>query len=124
MFVIDLFRDVTALHKRLGPTLSGILCSDRWSAYDHVELLRRQICWAHLKRNRENLSERGGNLMGIATDVNGDLIATSYTSPSFFERINPSNGTSFVVGQIDAGTFEDHGGDIQLASSATPEPSK
>src|SRR5262249_40304512 len=34
-FVIDLFRNVTALRKLIGPTLSGILCRDRWRAYDH-----------------------------------------------------------------------------------------
>src|SRR5205814_5430729 len=55
VFIIDVFRNITALRKLLGPTLSGILCSDRWSAYDHVELLQRQVCWAHLKRNWEKM---------------------------------------------------------------------
>src|SRR5437899_12971318 len=54
------------LAELLGPTLSGILCSDRWSAYDHVELLRRQVCWAHLKRNWEKMLERGGKAKTIA----------------------------------------------------------
>ncbi len=31
VFIIDVFRNVTALRRLLGPTLSGILCSDRWS---------------------------------------------------------------------------------------------
>jgi transposase len=65
-FIIDVFRNVTALRKLLGPTLSGILCSDRWSAYDHVELLQRQVCWAHLKRNWEKMLERGGKATTIA----------------------------------------------------------
>jgi transposase len=65
-FVIDLFRNVTALRKLIGPTLSGILCSDRWRAYDYVELLQRQVCWAHLKRNWEKLQERGGKAKVIA----------------------------------------------------------
>jgi transposase len=65
-FLIDVFRNVTALRKLLGPTLSGILCSDRWSAYDHVELLRRQVCWAHLKRNWEKMVERGGKAKIVA----------------------------------------------------------
>src|SRR5205814_1075103 len=34
VFLIDVFRNITALHKLLGPKLSGILCSDRWRAYD------------------------------------------------------------------------------------------
>ena len=67
VFVIDVFRNVSALRKLLGSTLSGILCSDRWSAYDHVELLQRQVCWAHLKRNWENMLERGGKAESVAT---------------------------------------------------------
>jgi hypothetical protein len=59
------------------------------------------------------------NLMGIAADGNGNLIATSYTSPSQFERINISNGTSTIVGSIGAGTSLDHGGDIQLGPCVT-----
>jgi transposase len=65
VFVIDVFRNVTALRKLLGPALSGILCSDRWSAYDHWELLKRQVCWAHLKRNWETMLERGGKAAHI-----------------------------------------------------------
>jgi transposase len=68
VFLIDMFGNVTALRKLLGPTLSGILCSDRWSAYDHVELLQRQVCWAHLKRNWEHMRERGGKAEAIAED--------------------------------------------------------
>jgi transposase len=67
-FVIDLFRNVTALRKLLGPTLSGIVCSDRWRAYDYVELLRRQVCWAHLKRNWEKMQKRGGKAKSVADD--------------------------------------------------------
>jgi hypothetical protein len=66
VFLIDVFRKVTALRKLLGPTLSGILCSDRWSAYDHVELLKRQVCGAHLKRNWEKMLERGGKAKIVA----------------------------------------------------------
>jgi transposase len=66
VFLIDVFRNITALRKLLGPTLKGILCSDRWRAYDHVELLKRQVCWAHLKRNWEKMLERGGKAQIIA----------------------------------------------------------
>lgn len=66
VFLIDVFRNVSALRKLLGATLSGILCSDRWSAYDQVEVLRRQVCWAHLKRNWEKMVERGGKARIIA----------------------------------------------------------
>jgi transposase len=68
VFLIDVYRNIDALRKLLGKTLSGILCSDRWRAYDHVALLQRQVCWAHLKRNWEKMSERGGRAKQIAQD--------------------------------------------------------
>jgi hypothetical protein len=61
-----------------------------------------------------------GNLMGIAADGAGNLIATSYASPSQFERISISTGTSTIVGSIGGGTSYDHGGDIFVP---VPEPS-
>jgi len=66
VFLVDVFRNITALRKLIGPTLRGILCSDRWRAYDYVELLQRQVCWAHLKRNWEKMLERGGKATIIA----------------------------------------------------------
>jgi transposase len=30
---------------------SGIVTSDRWWAYDHLPLARRQLCWSHLQRD-------------------------------------------------------------------------
>ena len=62
-----------------------------------------------------------GNLMGIAADANGDLIALSYASPSRFERINRITGTSQIIGVI-GGTSLAHGDDIPL-TAAVPEPS-
>jgi hypothetical protein len=35
-------------------------------AYDHLELLKRQVCWAHVKRNWEKMLERGGKAKAIA----------------------------------------------------------
>jgi transposase len=65
-FMIHTLRNVVALRKLLGETLAGILCSDRWAAYDVWVLLRRQLCWAHLKRNWEKLLERGGAAKRLA----------------------------------------------------------
>jgi transposase len=65
VFVIDLFRNVTALRGLLGPTFHGVVSSDRWSAYDHVALLQRQVCWAHLKRNWEKMVDRGGTAQRV-----------------------------------------------------------
>jgi transposase len=68
VFLIHRLRNAAVLLLLVGRTLQGILCSDRWRAYDGVPLLQRQICWAHLKRNWEKLRERGGVAQRIATD--------------------------------------------------------
>ena len=44
----------------LGPAFAGIVSSDRWSAYSHLPLDQRAVCWAHLKRDFQKLVDRGG----------------------------------------------------------------
>ena len=44
----------------LGENLLGILCTDRWGAYNAVALAWRQLCWAHLKRDFQKCLDRGG----------------------------------------------------------------
>jgi transposase len=60
VFLIHRLRNAAVVLLLLGQTLRGILCSDRWRAYDCVPLLQRQVCWAHLKRNFDKLVQRGG----------------------------------------------------------------
>lgn len=43
----------------LGDNYSGIVGSDRFSGYAWIDPSRRQICWAHLKRDFQALVERG-----------------------------------------------------------------
>jgi transposase len=66
VFLIHRLRNAAVVLLLVGRTLQGILCSDRWRAYDGIPLLQRQICWAHLKRNWEKLRERGGPAQRIA----------------------------------------------------------
>jgi len=51
-----LFRIAPDRHEReakalLGEQFAGIACSDRWWAYNYLEAERRQLCWAHLRRD-------------------------------------------------------------------------
>ena len=39
------------LAELFGTDFKGILCSDRWWAYDHIDPESRQACWEHLKRD-------------------------------------------------------------------------
>jgi transposase len=59
-FVIHLRRSFAGLQALLGEAITGIVCSDRWSAYSKLPLELRQICWAHLKRDFQKLIDRGG----------------------------------------------------------------
>ena len=59
-FVIHLRRNFEGLKALLGETITGVVCSDRWSAYSKLPLNLRQICWAHLKRDFQKLVDRGG----------------------------------------------------------------
>jgi transposase len=38
----------------------GIVTSDRWWAYDHLPLGRRQVCWSHLRRDFQAHAEGSG----------------------------------------------------------------
>lgn len=40
----------------LGPS-RGIVTSDRWWAYNHLPVARRQICWSHLRRDFQAQAE-------------------------------------------------------------------
>ena len=47
----------------------GILCSDRYSAYQWISSENRQICWAHLERDFRKISERCGSSNAIGAEL-------------------------------------------------------
>jgi transposase len=47
--------------KALLGASSAIVTSDRWWAYNHLPVKRRQICWSHLKRDFEFHAEGRGS---------------------------------------------------------------
>ena len=59
-FVIHAQRSALGLTALLGAEIQGILCSDRWGVYDRVPAERRQVCWAHLKRDFQKIVDRAG----------------------------------------------------------------
>lgn len=58
-FVIHARRNLAALKRAVGAKLTGLLSSDRWCVYDDWPG-KRQLCWAHVKRNWEAQVQRGG----------------------------------------------------------------
>ena len=57
VFRVHRRRSGEAARALLG-ALQGILVSDRWSSYLQWSLSKRQLCWAHLKRDFHFISER------------------------------------------------------------------
>ncbi len=49
-FQVMLSRSTAAAQALLGQNFSGILNSDRYSAYNWLDVSQRQLCWAHLSR--------------------------------------------------------------------------
>ena len=69
VFMIRGGRNKRIAQELLGKNFKGILCSDRYSAYQWVPNENRQICWAHLERDFRKISERTGSSSVIGTDL-------------------------------------------------------
>lgn len=75
-FVLHAGRGLAGLAALLGRDIAGIVVSDRWGAYRHLPVHRRQLCWAHLRRDFQALVDLGGvaksygeELLNFAEDV-------------------------------------------------------
>ena len=60
VFVLHAKRSALGLTALLGTTIQGIVCSDRWGVYEQVPAARRQLCWAHLKRDFQKVVDGNG----------------------------------------------------------------
>jgi transposase len=65
VFTIAHSRGSGVIKGLLGEDFAGRLISDRWSAYTWVPPERRQVCWAHLKRDFQALVDLGGGARPI-----------------------------------------------------------
>jgi transposase len=55
LFTVAASRGSGVIKGLLGEAFAGVVGSDRWSAYTWVDPHRRQVCWAHLKRDFQAL---------------------------------------------------------------------
>ncbi len=69
VFLIQCSRGGQVARKMLGETFSGILNSDRWSAYNWLSVALRQLCWSHLLRDFQAFVERGGESQRIGEAI-------------------------------------------------------
>ena len=65
VFVVRLSRSGKVAQELLGTQFWGWLVTDRWSGYSWYPTWRRQLCWAHLLRDIEAMSARGGRSQEI-----------------------------------------------------------
>lgn len=54
-------RDAATAREVIGRTKTSIITTDRYLGYSWLATTRRQVCWAHLKRDFQAISERGGS---------------------------------------------------------------
>jgi len=59
-FEVVLSRSQATAQALIGKPFSGIVISDRYSAYRWIEVTQWQVCWAHLKRDFTAMAERSG----------------------------------------------------------------
>ena len=68
VFLIRPNRKRGVLTELVGTT-PGVITSDRFSVYSHLEGNARQICWAHLRRDFQAMIDRGGGGKEIGQEL-------------------------------------------------------
>jgi transposase len=101
VFMIHAKRSSEAAKDLLGAA-GGVLVTDRWSAYSWWPLALRQLCWSHLKRDFQKISEQSAETRQLGRDL---LAATKWLfrwwrqvkagamdRAAFQERVKPLRG--------------------------------
>ena len=68
VFLIRPNRNRAAFDALAGPT-PGVLTTDRFPVYTHLTGRRRQVCWAHLRRDFQAMIDRRNGGSGIGEDL-------------------------------------------------------
>jgi transposase len=109
-------RSGSGAEELLGDHYAGTVGSDRYSTYNWLDPLHRQVCWAHLKRDFQAWVETGGE-----SAVNGRLLLARLKQFfGFWHRVRDGTLARFdfqplmqpirdeVVGLLEIGTMLDH----------------
>ena len=83
IFMVMPSRSQKAAKQLLGKNYSGKLISDRYSAYNWIDLQNRQACWAHLIRDFTRISQRSGK----AGQIGELLLYQSYILFNWWHKI-------------------------------------
>lgn len=67
-FVVRLTRGRSAFDDLVGPA-PPVLTTDRYGVYTHLPAGRRQVCWAHLRRDFQAMIDRANAGSGVGEDL-------------------------------------------------------
>jgi integrase len=67
VFRVAFSRGRVVVRDLLGAAYANVLTTDRWAAYNGVG--RRQLCWAHLRRDFQALIDRGGAAQRVGDEL-------------------------------------------------------
>ena len=98
VFEVVLSRSQATAKALIGEGFSGIVNSDRYSAYHWIDLNQWQVCWAHLKRDLTAIADRSGVSKEIGEALLGrqrrlfrwwyQLRAGTLSREALIERVN------------------------------------
>ena len=105
VFLIRLSRGRKVL-RELIPGTPGVLTTDRYPAYHHLAADRRQVCWAHLRRDFQAMIDRGNG----GTPIGKQLLALADDLLGQWKRVRDGTLTrrrfvSHHLGGIRAGVY-------------------
>jgi transposase len=83
VFLVRMSRGGQVARELLGETFSGILVTDRYSAYNWYPVRWRQVCWAHLLRDFEAMRGRGGR----SEEIGDALLAQAHQMFAWWHRV-------------------------------------
>lgn len=83
VFVVRLSRGGQVARELLGQRFSGILVTDRYSAYNWYPVRWRQLCWSHLLRDFEAIRGRGG----LSGEIGDALLAQAHQMFEWWHRV-------------------------------------
>src|SRR5262252_6524 len=83
VFVVRRSRGGQVARALLGEAFSGILVTDRYSAYNWYPVRWRQVCWAHLLRDFEAIRGRGG----VSETIGDALLEQAHQMFTWWHRV-------------------------------------
>src|SRR2546427_1982669 len=83
VFLVRMSRSGQVARELLGEQFSGILVTDRSSAYNWYPVRWRQVCWAHLLRDFEAMRGRGG----ASKEIGDALLAQAHQMFTWWHRV-------------------------------------